>query len=65
MGYQVKGVLGYDHRVNEIVRIVKDTGAEMLIMGAHGHSGLKDYIFGETIEDVRHKITIPVLIVNV
>lgn len=65
MGYQVKGVLGYDHRVNEIVRIVKETGAEMLIMGAHGHSGLKDYIFGETIEDVRHKITIPVLIVNV
>lgn len=65
MGYLVKGVLGYDNRVNEIVRIVKESESGMLIMGAHGHSGLKDYIFGETIEDVRHKIQIPVLIVNV
>ncbi len=65
MGYVVKGILGYDNRVNEIVRIVKESESEMLIMGAHGHSGLRDFIFGETIEDVRHKIHIPVLIVNV
>ncbi|MFY9463945.1 MAG: Nramp family divalent metal transporter [Sediminibacterium sp.] len=65
MGYRAKGVLGYHNRVNEIVRIVEDTRADMLIMGAHGHSGLKDYIFGETIEDVRHRLSIPVLIVNV
>lgn len=65
MGYKAEGVLGYHNRVNEIVRIVENAGADMLIMGAHGHSGLKDYIFGETIEDVRHRLTIPVLIVNV
>ncbi|MDP1843653.1 MAG: Nramp family divalent metal transporter [Sediminibacterium sp.] len=65
MGYQVNGVLGYNNRVNEIIRIVTETKADMLVMGAHRHSGLKDYIFGETIEDVRHRISIPVLIVNV
>jgi len=64
-GYKAKAVLGYTHRVKEIVRIVTETKAEMLIMGAHRHSGLKDYVFGETIEDVRHQLTIPVLIVNV
>lgn len=64
-GYKAKAVLGYTHRVKEIVRIVTETQAEMLIMGAHRHSGLKDYVFGETIEDVRHQLTIPVLIVNV
>jgi manganese transport protein len=64
-GYQVEGILGYHHRVNEIVRIVKETKADMLVMGAHRHAGLKDYIFGETIEDVRHQLSIPVLIVNV
>jgi len=37
----------------------------MLVMGAHRHRGLKDYIFGETIESVRHELDIPVLIVNV
>lgn len=64
-GYQVDFVLGYQHRVSEIVRIAKDTQADMLVMGAHRHRGLMDYIFGETIESVRHQVDIPVLIVNV
>ncbi|MDP3393744.1 Nramp family divalent metal transporter [Sediminibacterium sp.] len=64
-GYRAKAMLGYTHRVKEIVRLVTESKSEMLIMGAHRHSGLKDYVFGETIEDVRHQLTIPVLIVNV
>ncbi|NCI50433.1 iron/manganese transporter [Sediminibacterium roseum] len=64
-GYTVEAVIGYRNRVSEIIRIVKEADADMLVMGAHRHSGLKDYIFGETIEYVRHKLPIPVLIVNV
>lgn len=64
-GYKATAMLGYTHRVKEIVRLVNESNAEMLIMGAHRHSGIKDYVFGETIEDVRHQLTIPVLIVNV
>jgi manganese transport protein len=64
-GHTVETYIGYRNRVSEIIRIVKESGADMLVMGAHRHSGLKDYIFGETIEDVRHKLPIPVLIVNV
>lgn len=63
-GYQAEAVLGYKNRVTEIIRIVKDSGADMVVMGAHRHSGWKDYLFGETIEDVRHALQIPVLIVN-
>ncbi len=65
MGYRAEVFIGYRNRVNEIIRIVKESEADMLVVGAHGHSGLKDYIFGETIEDVRHALSIPVLIVNV
>ncbi len=64
-GYQVEGILGYRNRVAEITRIVKETGADMLVMGAHRHTGIKDYLFGETINGVRHQLSIPVLIVNV
>ena len=64
-GFRVKVVLGYKNRITEIVRIVQEAGADMLVMGAHRHRGLKDYIFGETIESVRHELDIPVLIVNV
>ena len=56
--------LGYIHRTKEIVRIVKEEGADMLVIGAHGHTGLKDFIYGETVNTVRHELKIPVLIVN-
>jgi manganese transport protein len=65
MGYRTEYYFGYKTRAKEIIRIVKATNAEMLIMGAHRHAGLKDYIFGQTIEAVRHELEIPVLIVNV
>ncbi len=64
-GYQAEGILGYKNRVTEIIRMVKETEVDMVVMGAHRHSGWKDYLFGETIEDVRHALQIPVLIVNV
>ncbi|HRH59870.1 MAG TPA: Nramp family divalent metal transporter [Chitinophagaceae bacterium] len=63
-GYNAHIHLGFGNRVNEIVRIVKEQHAGMLILGAHRHTGLKDYLFGETVEHVRHKLKIPVLIVN-
>ena len=36
----------------------------LLVMGAHGHGGLKDLIFGATINSVRHKLRIPLLVVR-
>jgi manganese transport protein len=56
--------LGYRNRVNEIARICNEEQADFLIMGAHGHRGIADFIYGHTIESVRHKVDIPVLIVN-
>jgi manganese transport protein len=56
--------LGYIHRTKEIVRIVQEENAEILVIGAHGHSGLKDFIYGETVNTVRHELKIPVLIVH-
>ena len=63
-GYKVQFVVGYQNRVKEIVRIVNTTEAQLLVMGAHHHYGWKDYFFGETIESVRHKVKIPLLIVQ-
>jgi manganese transport protein len=57
--------LGFRHRSREIARIVKEQKADMLVIGSHGHSGLKDFIYGETVNSVRHALKIPVLVVNV
>ena len=63
-GYHVTGLLGFDGRVKEIIRLVKQTESEMLVIGAHGHSGLSDVLYGETVDAVRHELKIPVLVVN-
>lgn len=64
-GITSTGLLGYNDRVKEIVRIVKESNADMLVIGAHGHSGIKDLLYGQTIGAVRHELKIPVLVVNV
>ena len=64
-GHTTQGYLGFRNRAREIARIVKDVDADMLVLGAHGHTGLNDFIYGETVNTVRHELKIPVLIVNV
>lgn len=48
----------------EIVRYAKEIAPDLVIMGAHGHGGLKDLIFGTTISPVRHHLDVPMLIVR-
>lgn len=64
-GIESTGVLGFSVRAKEIVRLVKENNAEMLVIGAHGHTGIKDLIYGQTVDAVRHELKIPVLVVHV
>jgi manganese transport protein len=48
----------------EIVRYAKEIEPDLLVMGAHGHGGIKDLIFGNTINPVRHELDIPILVVR-
>jgi len=63
-GYPAEGFLGFRSRAKEIIRMVNETGAEMLVIGAHRHTAIKDMIYGETVNTVRHELKIPVLVVN-
>ncbi len=63
-GFTAEGFLGYKNRAKEIVRIARGVNADMMVMGAHGHTGLQDFIYGETVNTVRHELKVPVLIVN-
>lgn len=63
-GYKATGILGFKSRAKEIIRIVNEQKADMLVIGAHRHAGIKDLIYGETVNTVRHELNIPVLIVN-
>jgi len=64
LGYHADPHIGFGGTSKAIAEITKNNQLELLVMGAHGHKGLKDLIFGTTVESVRHKINIPVLVVR-
>lgn len=63
-GYTCEIKMGYGRPRKEISRITRECNADLLVMGAHGHKGFKDLIFGSTIDAVRHNLTIPILVVR-
>jgi manganese transport protein len=63
-GYTVETTLGFGNPKETIPKIVNEANVDLLVMGAHGHNLLKDLLFGTTVEKVRHKVKVPVLIVR-
>ncbi|HEU4718845.1 MAG TPA: Nramp family divalent metal transporter [Bacteroidia bacterium] len=63
-GYHVETQLGYGNPKERIPEVVNGSGSDLLVMGAHGHNLIKDLLFGTTVNAVRHRVDIPVLVVK-
>lgn len=63
-GYTAEGRIGHGNAPQVIAELVTDAGCDLLVMGAHGHRGLKDILLGTTLDAVRHKVKVPVFIVQ-
>nr|WP_315132914.1 Nramp family divalent metal transporter [uncultured Flavobacterium sp.] len=63
-GFHVKTQLGFGKPNKVIPKIVNKGNFDILVMGTHGHTGMKDLLFGTTVDKLRHKISIPLVIVN-
>jgi manganese transport protein len=64
LGYNAQGQIGYGNPASAIAEIVNDEKIDFIVMGSHGHKALKDLIFGTTVNSVRHKVNVPVLVVK-
>ncbi len=60
-GFICESKLGFGQPKHIIPKLI--TNCDLLVMGTHGHTTLKDLLFGTTVESVRHKITIPLVLV--
>ncbi|MCX7603241.1 MAG: universal stress protein, partial [Bryobacteraceae bacterium] len=47
-----------------IIQFARALRPDLIVMGAHGHRGLMDLVFGATINEVRHGVDVPVLVVR-
>lgn len=63
-GFKIETELGFGKPNTVIPNIVNQGNFDVLVMGTHGHTGLKDILFGTTVDKLRHKISIPLLIVK-
>ncbi|MBI1224307.1 MAG: Mn(2+) uptake NRAMP transporter MntH [Bacteroidetes bacterium] len=63
-GYKTQTHLGFGNPKTAIPKAVQLFGADLLLLGAHGHRFFKDLVFGTTVDSVRHNVNIPVFIVR-
>lgn len=64
LGYKVETAIGFGNPKHVIPEHVFKFKADILLLGAHGHNLIKDIVFGTTIENVRHRIKIPILVIR-
>ncbi len=64
LGYNSEIQIGFGNPAVEMSKIILAHSVDLLVVGSHGHKGLKDILLGSTVDSLRHKIKIPVLVVN-
>ena len=62
-GVSARALLGHGDAKHELARLVREHGADLLVTGSHGHTGLRDVVYGATVSAVRHLVSCPVLVV--
>jgi manganese transport protein len=62
-GYDARSILlhGPD-RAGQLVGQLRREPVDLLVVGSHGHGLVRDLLFGQTVDKVRHGLTIPMLI---
>jgi nucleotide-binding universal stress UspA family protein len=60
----VETKLAYGNPPDEILKIVGTVNCDLIAMAGHGHRLFGDIFHGSTITQVRHKTTIPILVVR-
>jgi len=59
---QAEVELGFGDPVRVLPEIIRRHEVELLVVGAHGHKGFSDWLYGSTIDELRHRLNISVLV---
>ncbi len=63
-GLKVSTHLAMGDPPTEILKSAAKEGCDLIAMTTHGHRLIGDFLFGSTIHEVRHRATIPLLLVR-
>jgi manganese transport protein len=63
-GFRVEALLALGNPPTEIVKAAEAEQSDLIAMAGHGHRLFGDILHGSTITQVRHRTTIPILVVR-
>jgi universal stress protein A len=63
-GLEVRARLALGDPATELVKVAAAEAVDLIAMSTHGHRFLGDIIHGSTADRVRHRVTVPVLMVR-
>jgi manganese transport protein len=55
--------LGFGDPVDQLAALLQTHAPDLVVLGSHGHRGVGDFVHGTTVERLRHRIRVPVLVV--
>jgi manganese transport protein len=62
-GFRARSILLYGpDPAGQLVGYLRDDPVDLLVVGSHGHGLVRDLLFGQTVDRVRHGLEIPMLI---
>jgi nucleotide-binding universal stress UspA family protein len=64
LGIPTEAELAYGEPVKEIIKWVQRKGCDLVAMSTHGHRFLADLFLGTTATQVRHSVSVPVLLLK-
>ncbi|HLX96219.1 MAG TPA: universal stress protein [Verrucomicrobiae bacterium] len=64
-GFSVQTLLALGDPPQEILKVAEDEHCDLIAMAGHGHRLFGDLFHGSTITEVRHKTSIPILVIRV
>ncbi|MEW6363967.1 MAG: Nramp family divalent metal transporter [Acidobacteriota bacterium] len=55
--------LGYGAPAEQLAQLVAGHKPDLIVLGSHGHRGVGDFVHGTTVDKLRHRISVPLLVV--
>ncbi|MGB8889274.1 MAG: universal stress protein [Candidatus Korobacteraceae bacterium] len=64
LGIPAEAELAYGNPAEQIIKWVNQKGCDLVAMSTHGHRFLADIFLGTTADQVRHSVSVPVLLLR-
>jgi len=64
-GFSCDAVLALGEPSDEIIKLAREKKVDLIAMTTHGHRFISDILYGATVDKVRHKVEVPVLLLKV